>query len=153
MGLSCFLNLVDCFFSHVWKVFSYYVFKYFLKTFLSPPSGTHIMPMLVYLKLSQRSLRLSSFLFILFSMFCGSDFHHSVLQVIYPFFCLSYSVFGHAMQCWSGFEEIPNIQGQRNPSKMVSTGAAAAQCWSDFEEISHVQAQRRSFKRWAYQAT
>ena len=28
-----------------------------------------------------------SFLYILF---CGSDFHHSVLQVIYPSFCLSY---------------------------------------------------------------
>ena len=47
------------------------------------------------LMLSQRSLRLSSFFFF-FSfffciLFCGSDFCHSVLQVIYPFFCLHYS--------------------------------------------------------------
>ena len=45
--------------------------------------------MLVCLTLSQRSLRLSSFFF--YILFWGSDFHHSVLQVTYPFFCLSYS--------------------------------------------------------------
>ena len=31
----CFLYLIDCFLSHVWQVFSYYVFKYFLRSFLS----------------------------------------------------------------------------------------------------------------------
>ena len=43
--------------------------------------------------LYQGFVRLSSFFKkIIFSMFCGSDFHHSILQVIYfPFFCLSYS--------------------------------------------------------------
>ena len=53
---------------------------------LSSPSGTSIMQMLMHLILSQRSLRLSLFIFILFFyiLFCGSDFHHSVLQVIYP---------------------------------------------------------------------
>ena len=60
---------------------------------LSSPSGTPIMQMLLRLMLSQRSLGLSSFLFILFFfiLFCSSEFHHSVFQVTYPFFCLSYS--------------------------------------------------------------
>ena len=47
------------------------------------------------------------------------------------------------MQCWSDFEEIPHIQAQRSPSKMVGAGAAASRCWSDFEEILHIQVQRR----------
>ena len=55
---------------------------------LSSPSGTPIMRMLVHLMLSQRSLRLSSFFFTLFH---GSEFHHSVFQVTSPFFCFSYS--------------------------------------------------------------
>ena len=29
----CFLDLVDYFLSHVWEVFSYYLFKYFLRSF------------------------------------------------------------------------------------------------------------------------
>ena len=62
---------------------------------LSYPSGTHIMQRLVHLMLSQKSLRLSSFLFILcslsFILFHGSDFHNCVFQITYPFFCLSYS--------------------------------------------------------------
>ena len=33
----CFLDLVDYFLFHVREVFSYYFFKYFLKSFLSPP--------------------------------------------------------------------------------------------------------------------
>ena len=40
-----------------------------------------------------------------------------------------------------------HIQGQRSPSKMVGAGAATMRCWSDFEEISHVQGQRRSPSR------
>ena len=31
----CFLDLVDYLPSHVWEVFSYYLFKYFLRSFLS----------------------------------------------------------------------------------------------------------------------
>ena len=52
-------------------------------------SGNPIIQMLLCLMLSQRSLRLSSFLFILFLYFVL--WHHSVLQVIYLCFCLSYS--------------------------------------------------------------
>ena len=83
---------LDYFLSCVWEVFSYYLFKYFSKSFLSP-SGPPLMRMLVHLMLSQRTLRLSSFLCILiffYILFCGSDFHLSVLQVIYPCFYLSY---------------------------------------------------------------
>ena len=69
--------------------------KYFLRSLLSlsSPSGTPMMRMLVHLMLSQESLRPSSFFFLslFYILFCGSDFHHSVLQVTYLFFCLSYS--------------------------------------------------------------
>ena len=68
----CFLDLGDCFLSHVKEVFSYNVVKYFLRPFLfffSP--GTPIMRTLVHLILSQRPLKLSSFLFILFSLSCS----------------------------------------------------------------------------------
>jgi len=35
--LLLFLDLVDYFLSHLREVFSYYFFKYFLKSFISPP--------------------------------------------------------------------------------------------------------------------
>ena len=56
-----FLGLADYFLSHVQGVFSYYLFKYFLRSFLSSSPGTPIMGMLVHLMLPQTSLRLSSF--------------------------------------------------------------------------------------------
>ena len=75
--------------------FGYYFFKYFLRSFLSFPSGLPIMSMLVCLMLSHSSLGMSFFFFFphpfFYILFCGSDFYHHVLQVIYPFFCLSYS--------------------------------------------------------------
>ena len=40
LGLFVFLDLVDYFLFHVGEIFSYYVFKYFLRSFLSSPSGT-----------------------------------------------------------------------------------------------------------------
>jgi len=36
-------------------------------------------------------------------------------------------------------EELPYIQGQRSPSKIVGARVAAAWCWSDFEEIPHIE--------------
>ena len=68
----CFLVLIDYFVSRIMEVFNYNLFKYFLSPFLflffflDP-----IIRMLVCLMLSQRSLRLSSILFILFSLFCS----------------------------------------------------------------------------------
>ena len=53
----------------------------------------------MWLTLLQTSLRQSSFLFILLLLlFCGSDFCHSIFQLTYLFFCLSYSVI-----CWFSF--------------------------------------------------
>ena len=64
----------------------------FLGTFsLSSPSGTPIMLMLVDL-VSQRSLRLSSFLFVLLSLFYSAAVNCTIcLLGPYLFFCLSYS--------------------------------------------------------------
>ena len=54
------------------EVFSYYLFKYFLRSFLSLISfWDPIMWFFMHLMLSQMSLTLSSFLFILFSIFCS----------------------------------------------------------------------------------
>ena len=57
---------------------------------LFSPSGIHKMQMLVCLMWFQRCLSLFPFIFILFFyiLFCGSDFHHSVFQITYLFFCL-----------------------------------------------------------------
>ena len=55
------------------EVFRYYLFKYFLGPFLFSPSGTIIVWILVCLMLSQRSLKLSSFLFILISFFSSAS--------------------------------------------------------------------------------
>ena len=62
-----FLDLGGYFLPHFMEVFSYYLLKYFLMVFLSSSSGTPMIRMLGCLTLSQRSLRLSSFLLIIFS--------------------------------------------------------------------------------------
>ena len=68
----CLLDLIDYF--HVGEIFNYNLFKNFLISFLFlSSSGTPIIRMLVCLILSQRSLRLSSVLFILFALFCSSE--------------------------------------------------------------------------------
>ena len=68
-----FLDLFNYFLSHVKEVFNYNLFKYFLRPFLFLYfSVTPIIQMLVHLMLSPRSLRPSSILFILFSLFCSS---------------------------------------------------------------------------------
>ena len=90
-GRLCFLDLVHYFLSHVREVFGCYLFKYFLRSFLSSLSGTRIMQMLVCLMLSQMSLRLSSFLFILFSVFCPVAVISTVLSSR-SFICSSASV-------------------------------------------------------------
>ena len=69
-GTLHFLDLVDYILSHVREVFSYYLFKYFLRSFLYFPSGAPKMQRFIHSILSQRSLRLSLFLFILFSVSC-----------------------------------------------------------------------------------
>ena len=62
--------------------------------FFSSSFGTPIIWMLMCLMLSQHSLRLFSFLFYFFSfiLFHLNYFHHSIFQLIYPFFCFSSSL-------------------------------------------------------------
>ena len=59
-------------------------------------SGTSKIQMLGQLTLTQRSLRLSSFLLIPFLFFplCFIYFHHSILHLAYLLFCLCYSIVG-----------------------------------------------------------
>ena len=64
-----FLDLGDNFLPHFREVFNYYLLKYFLMVFLFSSSGTPMTRILGHLTLSQRSLRLSSFLLILFFSF------------------------------------------------------------------------------------
>ena len=59
--------------------------------FFSSSSETPIIQMLVCLILSQRSLRLSSALFILFTLLFRSYFHHFIFQLTDSFFCFRYS--------------------------------------------------------------
>ena len=77
----CFLDLINYFLSHIREVFNYNLFKYFLRAyFFSSSSGTPIIRMLVHLMLSQRSLRVSSIIFILFSLFCSAVVISTILS-------------------------------------------------------------------------
>ena len=68
-----FLDLLDFFLSHVREVSSYYLFKYFIRPFLFffffwDPYNLNVCMFNVVPEISER---LSSFLFILFSLFCS----------------------------------------------------------------------------------
>ena len=95
----CFMVLVDYFLSHVREVFSYYLFKYFIESFpLYSPSGTH--PYNVNFDASNvvpeaSEMVFISFILFFYILFCGSNSHQYVLQVISLFLFLSYS----AMDC------------------------------------------------------
>ena len=88
LGLSCMeclclLDLIDCFLFHVGEIFNYNFFKSFLIPYLFFSFGTTVTLMLVHLILSQRSLRLSSVIFILFTLFCSSAFKiHCIFQIL-----------------------------------------------------------------------
>ena len=95
----------NCYASWIWLSFSFPIGRKFSDIFsshtfsgpfsFSSPSGIPIMQMLVHLKLSQRSHRLSLFLFILLSLFCSavSDFQQPVFHLAYSS-CLLYSAIG-----------------------------------------------------------
>ena len=76
LDLSCwdslyFLGLIDYFLSHIREVFNYNLFKYFLRPFLCLSFFWELYNLNVGMEiLFQRSLRLSSILFILISLFC-----------------------------------------------------------------------------------
>ena len=96
----CFLDLVDYFFSHVREVYSYFSGIFSGLFSLSSLSVIPIMQILVCLMLFQRSFRLASFIFILFSIFCSWQWfppfcppgHLSMLQLFcYGFLLVYYS--------------------------------------------------------------
>ena len=75
-----FLDLGGYFLPHYREVFNYYVLKYVLMPFLLSFSGTPMIRMLEYLILSQRSLMLSSFLFICVSFSLSASFISTILS-------------------------------------------------------------------------
>ena len=89
----CFLDLSELFHPHVWEVFSYYLFKYFLWLFLSSSSGTPIIWMFMHLQLSQISLRRSSFLFSLFSLFRSVSVISTILSSTSHIHCSAFCCF------------------------------------------------------------
>ena len=50
---------------------------------------------------------------------------HSLFQILFLYRLVQDTEY--TVQHWSDCEETPHIQGKRNPSKTVGTGAAAAQ--------------------------
>ena len=83
LGLSCVwdsLCLLDYFLSHAGEIFNYNLFKIFSYPFFFSSSGTLIIQMLVCLTWPQRSLRLSSVLFILFTLFCSLEVIFTILS-------------------------------------------------------------------------
>ena len=91
-----FLDLGGYFLPHFREVFNYHLLKHFSRPFFLSSSGTPMIRMLGHLTLPQKSLRLYSFLFILFFFFhlCLIYFHHSIFHLTYPILCLSYSTVG-----------------------------------------------------------
>ena len=75
-----FLDLGDYFLPHSREFSNYYLLKYFLIVFLSSSSQIPMIRMLGHLTLSQSSLRLSSFLLILFSYFLSVSFISTILS-------------------------------------------------------------------------
>ena len=85
LGLSCMvlfalLGLIDYFLFHVGEISTIVSSKICSYPFFFSSSGTPIIWMLVCLILSQRSLRLSSVLFILFTLFCSSEAISTILS-------------------------------------------------------------------------
>ena len=69
------LDLIDYFLFHVGEIFLCNLFKIFsCPFFFSSAYGIPIIQILLHLILSKRSLRLCSVLFILFTLFCSSEF-------------------------------------------------------------------------------
>ena len=90
----CFLDLTDSFLPHVEEVCNYNCFRNFLSAFLiffSPgtPYNLNVGAFNIVPKVSEHTLNFFSFLSLYSALI--SYFHHSILQLTYPFLCLSYS--------------------------------------------------------------
>lgn len=90
-NLLSFFDVYINIFHQVWKVFSYYYFKYSLCPFF-PSSGTPTIHMLIYLIVSHRSLKFCSLFFNLFS-FCSSN---SIIFIV-----LSPNLLILSYACWN----------------------------------------------------
>ena len=90
----CFLDLTDYFLSYVREVFNYSLFKYFVRPFLFLFSfwDSYNSNVGVFNVVSEVSKTvLNSFYSFFFILLHSSYFGHSIFQLTYPFFCLSYS--------------------------------------------------------------
>ena len=76
----CLLDLIDYFLFHVVEIFNYSLFQNFLIPFLFLFFWDPRIRMLLCLILSQRSLSLSSILFILFTLLCSSEVISTILS-------------------------------------------------------------------------
>ena len=76
----CFLDLVDYFLSHIKEIFSYYLFKYFLRSYFSLFFWDPYNVNLGLFNVVPESLRLPSFLFILLSIFCSAAVISTILS-------------------------------------------------------------------------
>ena len=85
-AVASFLDLSDYFLSHVRELFTYNLFRYFLRFFLFfvffwDPYNSNLVAFNVVPEITEAVLiSFQSFFFILF---CGRHFHHSVFQVTY----------------------------------------------------------------------
>ena len=75
-----FLDLCDYFLPHFGEVFNYYLLKYFLMAFLFIFFWDSYDSNVGAFNIAQRSLRLSSFLLILFSFFLSASFISTILS-------------------------------------------------------------------------
>ena len=85
---------LDYFLSHVREVFDYNLFRCFLRPFLFlfffwDPYNSNVGEFNVVPEVSETVL--NSFHCFFCILLNGSYFHHSIFQLTYPFFCLSYS--------------------------------------------------------------
>ena len=99
-----FLDLIDYFLSHIREVFNYNLFKYFLSPFLFLFFSSFL-SLFLFLFWDPYNLNVGAFNIVpefsetvfnsfhsfFFILLCSSYFHYFIFQVIYPFFCLSYS--------------------------------------------------------------
>ena len=93
-GTLRFLDLGDYFLSHVREVFNYSLFEYFLRCFLFlfffwDPYNSNVGVFSVVPEVSETVF--NSFHSFFFILLLSSYFHHSVFQLTYSFFCLSYA--------------------------------------------------------------
>ena len=91
--LMCFLDLGNCFLSHIMEVFVYNLFKYFFRCFLCVFWDTYNLNVSVLIAVTKVSAALLIYFYLFFLYLLPKSYlHQSTLHLIYLFLCLSYSV-------------------------------------------------------------